>query len=173
MTTPQTLTVRFLLAPLLAVANLAAHTGSAGARERQPALVPPAICVTPRSPGAPAREQAAPASRFPGNSFVRSELFFGSPPGASHDRFHRFIDEVVTPCFPDGLTLLTGSGQFRAGPGSPIVQETSFVLILLYPRDTWPESNAKIEAIRALYKEHFRQQSVLRVDDHHTVRVDF
>ena len=60
-----------------------------------------------------------------------------------------------------------------ASPTSPIVQETSFVLILLYARDTWRESNAKIEAIRALYKEHFGERSVLRVDDHHTVRVDF
>jgi Protein of unknown function (DUF3574) len=77
-----------------------------------------------------------------------------------------------TPCFPDGLTLLTGTGQFRESDGQ-IVQKTSFVLVLLYPLDTRKESNVKIEAIRALYKEHFLQQSVLRVDDPRAVRVGF
>lgn len=82
------------------------------------------------------------------------------------------LDDVVTPCFPDGLTLLTGTGQFRESDGQ-IVQKTSFVLILLYPLDIRKESNVKIEAIRALYKEHFLQQSVLRVDDPRAVRVGF
>jgi hypothetical protein len=90
----------------------------------------------------------------------------------SAEEFKQFLDVAVTPCFPDGLTLLTGKGQFRESDGR-IVQETSFVLVLLYPQETRKESNVRIEALRTLYKDHFLQQSVLRVDDPRAVRVGF
>ena len=82
------------------------------------------------------------------------------------------LDKEVTPRFPDGLTVLTGFGQFREANGET-VQETSFVLILLYPRETAKDSSAKIEEIRTRYKEYFEQESVLRVDDPRPVRVSF
>jgi Protein of unknown function (DUF3574) len=69
-------------------------------------------------------------------------------------------------------TVLKGFGQFREADGA-IVQETSFVLVLLYPRETQRESSAKIEQIRARYLERFGQESVLRVDDPRPVRVAF
>lgn len=47
------------------------------------------------------------------------------------------------------------------------------VLILLYPLGAWKESNEKIEQIRKAYKERFKQQSVLRVDDPRPVLVSF
>jgi Protein of unknown function (DUF3574) len=87
-----------------------------------------------------------------------------------HPRFR--TSAAVTPCFPDGLTLLTGKGQFRESDGH-IVQETSFVLVLLYPLNARKESNVKIEALRTLYKDHFQQESVLRVDDPRAVLVGF
>lgn len=108
--------------------------------------------------------------------FIRTELFFGSErpnkPEVSKREFKRFLDQVVTPRFPDGLTQLTGFGQFREANGES-VQETSFVLILLYPRETAKDSSAKIEEIRKLYIERFEQESVLRVDDPRPVRVSF
>ena len=82
------------------------------------------------------------------------------------------FDAEITPRFPDGLTVLKGFGQFRESSGQ-IVQESSFVLILLYPRETLRDSSGKIEEIRALYKERFEQESVLRVDDPRPVRVSF
>jgi hypothetical protein len=109
--------------------------------------------------------------------FVRTELFFGSDredgPDVTEDQFRDFLKEVVTPEFPDGLTVLTGRGQFCCNSAGEIIQETSFVLILLYPIDTIKESSAKIEKIRDSYKESFKQQSVLRVDDPRPVRVSF
>jgi hypothetical protein len=108
--------------------------------------------------------------------FARTELFFGSErpskPEVSDIEFKQFLDEVVTPRFPDGLTVLKGFGQFRESDGA-IVQESSFVLILLYPHETLRDSSAKIEEIRVLYKKRFEQQSVLRVDDPRSVRVSF
>jgi hypothetical protein len=108
-------------------------------------------------------------------AFVRTELFFGTakPDGVVTDaEFRAFIDEVVTPRFPDGLTVLKGDGQFRGSDGV-IVKEASFLLILLYPVETQRVSSRRIERIRELYKTRFQQESVLRVDDPRAVRVSF
>ena len=108
-------------------------------------------------------------------AFVRTELFFGTakPDGVVTDeQFMAFLDEQVTPRFPDGVTVLKGDSQFR-GEDNVIVKEGSFLLILLYPLEDFRASDRKIEAIRRLYKEAFQQESVLRVDDPLAVRVSF
>ena len=107
--------------------------------------------------------------------FVRTELFFGTakPNGVvTEEEFRNFVDQQVTPRFPDGLTVLKGDGQFR-GEDDITIKEQSFVLILLYPQDTFSKSSRKIERIRDLYKEAFDQESVLRVDDPFIVWVSF
>jgi hypothetical protein len=100
-------------------------------------------------------------------SFYRTELYFGSerPDGSevTEKQLERFVDDEVTPRFPDGLTLLTGQGQFRDSSGE-IVEEHSYVLILFYPPND-KEANDEIEEIREDYKRAFEQESVLRVDD--------
>jgi hypothetical protein len=88
------------------------------------------------------------------------------------EEFRAFIDDEVTPRFPDGLTLLKGDGQFRGSDGV-IVKEQSFVLVLLYPSDSYAESSRRIERIRRLYVKRFQQESVLRVDDPFMVWVSF
>ncbi|MCM3871432.1 MAG: DUF3574 domain-containing protein [Pyrinomonadaceae bacterium] len=108
--------------------------------------------------------------------FVRTELFFGArkPDGTevSETEWDDFLDKVVTPQFPDGLTVLTGRGQFRGSDGI-VIEEKGTVLILLYPRRARKESNRKIEKIRTAYRREFRQQSVLRVDYPAPVCVSF
>jgi hypothetical protein len=129
--------------------------------------------------GQPAAPTASAMGAFSGvhsDPFMRTELYFGSErpnkPEVSDAEFKQFLDEEITPRFPDGLTVLKGFGQFREGDGT-IIQESSFVLILLYPRETLRDSSAKVEQIRALYLERFGQESVLRVDDPLSVRVSF
>lgn len=99
-----------------------------------------------------------------GEVWSRTERYFGTdqPDGSevSASAFRRFVDRHVTPRFPDGLTLLPGSGQWREADGD-IVKERSFVLVLLYPRGA---ADGDIETIRALYKRAFRQKSVWWVD---------
>jgi hypothetical protein len=122
---------------------------------------------------APAELPAAP--QVDAQLFARTELYFGSEragPDVSRREFNQFLDEAITPRFPDGLTLLTGQGQFREADGT-IVEETSFVLILFYPYEDRAESSALIEQIRKLYLERFDQESVLRVDDPRPVQVSF
>jgi hypothetical protein len=99
-----------------------------------------------------------------GDPFVRTELFFGlSRPGSriSQRQFDRFVDDKVTPRFPDGLTLLSGRGQFRLDDRD-IVEEGSKVLVLLH--EGGADRSAAIDAIRAEYVDQFDQQSVLRTD---------
>jgi hypothetical protein len=80
----------------------------------------------------------------------------------TEEEFQHFVDTEVTPRFPDGLTLLTGTGQFKDSTGT-IIQEGSKLLILLYPFNQ--KSNRAVEQIREAYKDTFQQESVLRVDE--------
>ena len=134
-----------------------------------------AFAPTPAQPGVARNPAAGPRARQGtiGEIWNRTELYFGSgkPDGSvvSEKKFQRFIDEVVTPRFPDGLTLLTGFGQFRNSAGV-ILKERSMELILLYPQDV-ADADKNIEEIREAYKSAFQQESVLRVDS--TARVSF
>jgi hypothetical protein len=107
------------------------------------------------------------ALQFIGELFARTELFFGSakPDGSevTMEEFQQFLDDEITPRFPDGLTLLMGLGQFRGSSGV-IIQERSMLLILLYPVEVRRDSSVKIEEIREAYKKLFQQESVLRAD---------
>ena len=100
-----------------------------------------------------------------GELFARTELFFGlSKSGGvvTEEEFQAFVDGKITPRFPDGLTLLSGKGQFRDSTGF-IIQEGTKLLILLYPFNK--ARSADVEQIRTDYKDAFQQQSVLRVDE--------
>lgn len=100
--------------------------------------------------------------------WVRSELYFGTTKddGTAYapEEFDAFLDAEVTPRFPDGLTLLTGLGQWKGEGDTEVLQERSQLLIILYPQETAAESSAKLEEIRDLYETQFNQFSVLRAD---------
>ena len=109
-------------------------------------------------------------------AFARTELYFGTAKSdgsvVTEEEFREFVDLYVTPRFPDGLTLLKGDGQFR-GENNQVIKEESFLLILLYPSDSFDESSRRIENIRSDYKRLHDQESVLRVDDPFIVWVSF
>ena len=109
-------------------------------------------------------------------SFWRTELYFGRDKNdgtqVSDEEWSKFLDEFVTPKFPDGLTVLDGSGQYRLENGT-IVKEKSKVLILLYAPKTRLVNSRKIDQIRNAYKKMFKQESVLRIDFLQTVKVSF
>ncbi|MDQ3692453.1 MAG: DUF3574 domain-containing protein [Chloroflexota bacterium] len=106
----------------------------------------------------------------------RTELFFGTakPDGSAvtETEWRQFLDAEVTPRFPDGLTVLSGNGQWQEEDGD-IIQERSKLVLLLYPREAADESNKEIEAIRAAYEHQFQQQSVPRADDDRPVCTSF
>src|SRR3954449_2190666 len=84
----------------------------------------------------------------------KTELFFGlsRPDGGaiSEQVWQGFVDDAVTPRFPDGFTVIDGAGQWRGADGR-IVHERSKVLLLLHPRDA--ATMRKVDEIRAAYKE--------------------
>jgi hypothetical protein len=108
--------------------------------------------------------------------WVRTELFFGmdKPDGTeiTDAEWQGFLDAEITSRFSDGLTVLSGAGQWQ-GEDEEIVQERSKVVILLYPREAIGESNAEIEQIRDAYEKTFQQESVLRADDDRPVCASF
>jgi Protein of unknown function (DUF3574) len=96
----------------------------------------------------------------------RIELLFGMGRKGggeiSEEEWRAFLDADVTPRFPDGLTVLTGYGQWRNASGA-IAKETSRVLLIWARPDA--VNNQKIETIRAAWKLRFAQESVMRVDE--------
>ncbi|MFP8943020.1 DUF3574 domain-containing protein [Streptomyces fenghuangensis] len=107
--------------------------------------------------------------------YVRTQLFFGTgrhggEPPITEEQFMDFLDEYVTPRFPDGLTLQEGYGQWRDRTGS-VNGERSYELILLYPREQAEARDADIEYLRNRYTKMYELESVGRVDEQ--VRADF
>jgi hypothetical protein len=113
---------------------------------------------------------------FSAEKYYRTELYFGmdKPNGGevSESDWDKFLETEVTPLFPDGLTVLSGYGQFRDSKNN-IERENNRVLILFYTKKQRREVNEKIERIRTAYKKLFQQESVLRVDFPKPVEVSF
>lgn len=108
---------------------------------------------------------------LPKTSWVQDNLYFGlsSPNGpVSAEEWQGFVDHTVTPLFPDGLTVLPATGQWRRRD-RPVQREESRVIQIVHPDS--PVADARINSICAVYKAWFKQESVLRVKN--SVQVSF
>lgn len=114
--------------------------------------------------------------QYSADRYYRTELYFGrsKPAGGSvtEGEWKKFLAEVVTPRFPDGFTILKGTGQYREKSGK-IITEQSEVLVFLYRGTKLNSSRRKIEEIRKAYMRQFDQESVLRIDYPQSVDVRF
>jgi hypothetical protein len=72
------------------------------------------------------------------------------------------MQEIVTPAFPDGLTVLDGNGQWRNAAGR-ISREDSKVLVLVLPGQDQAVASARLALVTAAWKARFAQESVLTV----------
>jgi len=115
-----------------------------------PALI---ACVTPQP-------LVCQASAKPG---VVAELFLGrnigERLGVSDTAFRGFLDQEVTPRFPDGFSVVDAKGQYRDQEKSAITREPSKVLVIAIPDGA--ASDPRLAAIADAYKARFKQQSVL------------
>ena len=87
---------------------------------------------------------------------VHDTLYFGTakPNGTvTADEWTSFLATIVTPRFPQGLTVSQASGQWRGADGS-IVQEASRVLKLVHPGDAASEKS--VAEVAASYKSRFQ-----------------
>lgn len=95
---------------------------------------------------------------------VRDELYFGMRKRdaalVTEAEWQAFVDSVVTPRFPPGLTVLSGAGQYQP-KGQPLVREPTRVLILIHPGGA--DAERHIREIAAIYCRRFDQESVMRV----------
>jgi hypothetical protein len=99
----------------------------------------------------------------PLSSQLSDTLYFGSNIAGGGEvtaaQFASFLERVVTPRFPDGLTVWDARGQWRDGSGQ-LLRESSHVLRLIHADK--PDAERRIAEIIAAYKAEFRQESVLR-----------
>jgi len=111
-------------------------------------------------PSAPEPSRAC-AAGF--EAFERDTLYFGRaiPAGGqvSNAQWTAFLDAVVTPAFPKGLTVIDAAGQWRGTSGS-VVREPSKLVVLLHPRSSGDD--AAIAGIIGTYRQRFGQEAVLQ-----------
>ncbi len=91
---------------------------------------------------------------------VQSRLFFGlnRPSGpVSAAEWERFDADVVTPRFPDGLTILQATGQWRSD--DRLEREASRVIEVV--SDDSAKARRLIEEIVGSFKTRYQQQSVM------------
>jgi hypothetical protein len=106
---------------------------------------------------------ACPAGTAPATS---AELFLGRAiPGGgvvAEADWQDFLDRVATPAFPDGLTVLPATGQWREASGT-LLREEARVLRLVLPGVGAAAARARLAPVAQRYRERFGQDSVLVV----------
>ena len=94
---------------------------------------------------------------------VRDVLYFGRnrPTGGvvTDAAWQSFLDQVVTPRFPTGLTVIAATGQWRGRSGT-VEQERAEILTLFHSGDE--TARRAVAEIAAEYKKRFQQEAVLR-----------
>ena len=94
------------------------------------------------------------------------DLYFGRNIDARREvgegQWAAFLSEIVTPRFPDGLTVLDTAGQYRLPDTGRIVRERGKLVILVV--GDLSTVTPDIEIVREAYKKRFEQRSVLRTE---------
>ena len=113
----------------------------------------------------PAAKPRSVACRSDAKAMARLELVFGLNrrygDTVSEQEWTDFLDSEITPRFPNGLTVLSGPGQWLGNDGA-LAKESSKLLVIWHVPGA--KSNADIETIRDAYVKRFDQDSVMRVD---------
>jgi hypothetical protein len=113
---------------------------------------------------APAPQAAGPTCAAPLEPALQVDLYFGLAAKGrelGEAEWAAFLNEEVTPRFPDGLSVIDVAGQYR-NPTGRISRERSKLLIVVV-LDA-PAHRPKVQAIVDAYKKQFSQLSVLRVE---------
>jgi hypothetical protein len=94
---------------------------------------------------------------------VRDVLYFGrNRPGGGtvgDAEWQSFLDQVVTPRFPAGLTVVQATGQWR-GRSGVVEQERSEIVTLLHGGGG--AARRAVAEIAAEYRRRFHQEAILR-----------
>jgi uncharacterized protein DUF3574 len=127
------------------------------------ALATMAACAGRPAPGAAPAPTAAAACAVGDTGMVRDVVYFGrNRPGGgtvSDAEWRHFLDEVVTPRFPHGLTVVEATGQWR-GQSGVVEQERSEIVTVFHSGDA--ASRQAVADVAGEYKRRFQQEAVLR-----------
>ena len=97
---------------------------------------------------------------------ARTDLFFGTDrvgmAPINDSEWQSFVDNVITPRFPDGLSMYPVAGQYLQGMMVGLIKEKSYDVVLLHDGTDGPSQ--ALEQIRATYKTQFKHEAVLRLD---------
>jgi hypothetical protein len=94
---------------------------------------------------------------------IVESLYFGThKPGGevTAAEWQAFLAGVVTPRFPDGLTVWSAAGQWR-GKSEAIEREPSYVVQIAHPDR--PVHDDAVRAVVSEYERRFQQEAVMRV----------
>ncbi|HUV70409.1 MAG TPA: DUF3574 domain-containing protein [Terracidiphilus sp.] len=132
----------------------------------------PAGCALHRpvtAPVAAATLRGDPAHPDSTRGWVETKLYFGLGPadhsdqGVSEQDWRNFLDREVSPRFPAGLSVVDVYGQWQGKNERAPERLRSKMLLIDYPDSA--ANRAKIDAIRAAWKQKTGDQSVMRVTE--------
>jgi Protein of unknown function (DUF3574) len=99
-------------------------------------------------------------------AMIRDVLYFGrnKPAGGevTDAEWDGFLNQFVTPRFPNGLTVVHATGQWRGASGQ-VERERAAIVTLLHATDS--TSSAAVGEVAGEYKQRFGQEAVLRERD--------
>lgn len=116
------------------------------------------------APGASIASSTSPRAA-PVPAWLKSELYFGAglangsqiSPGA----WAAFLAEVITPAFPDGLTVVQANGQMKGADGL-IRRQPTWVVVILRPVGS--AQDQKLGSLIRSFRSRFSGAEVMRVD---------
>jgi hypothetical protein len=121
-----------------------------------------AAVLASTAPAVVAAQDAAAAAR----NAVQSTLYFGlksqNGAGVSEQEWAAFLAEVVTPRFPDGLTVVSAYGQGSSPGPDAVLAELTKVLIIVHSDNK--RDAEKIAEIKAKYSKQFDQPGVFHTE---------
>ena len=95
---------------------------------------------------------------------ITADLYFGRNIGpslaVSDADWALFVDEEITPRFPDGLSVSDIAGQWKGEDGVVVREPAKVVMIVLSGEEA---EDARLDAVRDAYRKRFRQESVMLV----------
>ena len=104
----------------------------------------------------PAVQTAAPSCVAPLKPAVQVDLYFGQ---VGPTEWQTFLDEEVTPRFPDGLSVIDTYGQYRDRQGRIDRERSKLLVIVVFDA---PAHALRVQAIVDSFRRRYKQESVLR-----------
>lgn len=118
------------------------------------------LLILPVSEQTLAHENVCPQGMSP---WVTFNLYFGrghgdNPEAVSEQDWRKFLSEVITPRFPDGLTVIDVYGQYFDPKAEQVFSESTKLLNVLVPHEALESGTRAVAQIHQAYIERFPEQ---------------